>query len=205
MRHDPVHALRGRSIPATALGETAIDKSLTRYRDARCRRCGIVLRTVSVAVVFAIFLSSCTADDTRVKRPAEVAAIDAAGTRAHTNASETISVDTISIEGFEDAGAFDGRSVAVVGIYALIDLNKNPNRPPVYGGRVHLELRDGRYVMLEAGDAGIRDEVEIERMRGKRVRVEGVFRAHCLAWGDGAVASIAGPCLRDVKTILPID
>jgi hypothetical protein len=114
---------------------------------------------------------------------------------------ETIVADMAEIETIDQAAAQGGRVVAVVGVYTPMNLNRRADSPPLYGDRIQLLLRDGQSVMLEAGDRGIRDAVEIERFTGRRVRAEGVFESDCLAWGDGTIASIVGPCLRNISRL----
>jgi hypothetical protein len=135
---------------------------------------------------------------------AQSVADDASQAQAVRKASEAADIETIDQLTVQH-GRVAAIGVAVIGIYQPMNLSKRTDRPAVHVGRMQLILRDGQSVMLEAGDRGIRDADEIERFSGRQVRVEGLFDSHCLAWGDGSVATIAGPCLRNISRVEKLD
>ncbi len=93
-------------------------------------------------------------------------------------------------------------SVEVVGIYEQLNVAQKAGAPPNYVGRATVRKEDGRTVMLETHDRGVRTAEEIAAFEGKRVKVEAA-RAddRCLAWGNGTQAAIVGPCLRGIVHI----
>lgn len=102
----------------------------------------------------------------------------------------------------EDISKFQGQKVKIYGTYTEMNLSKRPGSKPVFGGRVNLILEDSSYVMMDCDNAGIRNQEEIEKWRDKNVVAIGLLKARCNAWGDGSQATIVGPCLVQIETIL---
>lgn len=99
----------------------------------------------------------------------------------------------------------EGLMVTIEGTYMELNVNKRSDRPPVYAGRAAVLLSDGSSVILDIDDAGIRNQKEIETFRDRVVRATGRFEPYCTAWGGGLEASIIGPCLRDITSIIRAD
>lgn len=97
--------------------------------------------------------------------------------------------------------SFQDVEVQLVGRYQEMNVNKRTQGDPIYNGRVQIMTQDSIYVMLETHETGLRQASEIEQYRGKIVAVHGTLNDNCLAWGNGEIASIVGPCIRDIKSI----
>ena len=94
------------------------------------------------------------------------------------------------------------RSVEVVGIYEQLNVRQKAGAPPLYEGRAVVRQKDGRSIMLETHERGVRAAEEIAAFEGKLVKVEAAqAEDRCLGWGNGAQASIVGPCVRGIVEI----
>lgn len=109
--------------------------------------------------------------------------------------------DDFVVKNSTDFEAHTGKKVVVEGIYRQMNVNKRVNGNPTYIGRAQLELSDGMFAMIETHDKGIRTPEEIALYEGKIVRVTGKIGLHCLAWGNGEVASIVGHCITDISEV----
>lgn len=112
---------------------------------------------------------------------------------------------TLLITAYPETHIADFQRVRVRGRYQQMNLNKRVDGPPVYGRRVNLILSDGRYVMLNCDEEGIRPEEEVNRCEGKMVEVDGMWFSRCNAWGDGTQATIVGPCVRGVSEVVVVE
>ncbi len=92
----------------------------------------------------------------------------------------------------------DGTQQTFEGYYRLINLNKRPTGDPIYGSRAYVEVNDSVAIMIGSHDEGLRSEKEIERFKGKKVRIYGTYYQWCNAWGDGMEATIVMDCIHDV-------
>lgn len=93
-------------------------------------------------------------------------------------------------------------SVQLVGIYEQLNVAQKAGAPPHYVGRASIRQKDGRKVMLETHDRGVRTAEEIAAFEGKRVNVKAAHAVdRCLGWGNGTQATIVGPCVRGIVDI----
>lgn len=94
-----------------------------------------------------------------------------------------------------------GETVTLIGRYENLNVNQRADAEPTYTGRIQIVTSDSIGILLETHDLGLRDETEIKKFLGKKVAVTGVISDNCLAWGNGEMASIVAPCIRNIESI----
>ena len=100
----------------------------------------------------------------------------------------------------------EGRRIVAVGVYTVWDPlpDRKLDHPPARQAMLRFGSADGGEdgPFLEAwGEAAHQRPLEeIERLRGRRVRAVGTFRAH-MGGEDGDAAAFDAPCLTDLTDI----
>jgi hypothetical protein len=105
-------------------------------------------------------------------------------------------------ETLRDVQSRSGQRVLVRGIYQQVDSRMRRKSPPLYSGRVAIQLEDGTNVLLEPSwsPKGIRNQEERARYDGKHVEAVGVVYA-AAPKPVKPVAYITGPCLSPVEEV----
>jgi hypothetical protein len=106
-----------------------------------------------------------------------------------------------------ECAAFDGKRVTVVGVYRALPHPKGAVRgetQPVLA-RVEIDGGDGPYLEPFYRAAAQRDDAELARLNGRRVRVTGVYyRVQPRNPDDPPhAAAMGGSCIADIEQITP--
>lgn len=119
---------------------------------------------------------------------------------------DTSNGDLEQCETGADVRANDGQRAAVAGTYEQVDVRQRTRGDPVYRGHAAVRLDDGTRVHLEptwAQDAQ-RDDDEIERFEGRRVRAVGTVHEEPPD-PPRPVAYVVAPCLCPVEQVEAVD
>ncbi|MCP4440631.1 MAG: hypothetical protein GY810_16925 [Aureispira sp.] len=100
----------------------------------------------------------------------------------------------------KDIKRHDSTQVIVIGTYYEIDVAQHPART-VYIGRAALRLEDGSSIAIEVDDKGVRSKQEINRCKGKQVKIVGTLHSLMQLWGSYDEAAIVSPALTDIQSI----
>ncbi|GAB2687115.1 hypothetical protein [Thalassiella azotivora] len=116
---------------------------------------------------------------------------------------------TATCTSMAECAAHDGETVEVVGTYRVWDPLpfRAASQPPAQQVVIELDGEEGPYLGAWGYDDHFRPLDEIARLDGRRVRVAGTFLSAMPPHPSDPpeAASMAGPCIHPVESVLAVD